>query len=150
MLVVPNLEQQIELLREQCVVIFQPVAEERKRVDERPASDDHLRPTLREQIDRGEVLEDPDRVGRAEHRDGTGEADALGTCRRRAEQHGRCGVEVVLAMVFANAKDVQANLVRILDLFDQVAHPIRRRDGQAGVVVRCRETIYPDFHGCIP
>ena len=49
-------------------------------------------------------------------------------------------------MVFAYSKDVQTHLVGVLDLFDEVAHPIRRADGKAGLVERRCEAIDADLH----
>ena len=51
MLVLADREQQPELLLEQRVVVLQPESEERKRLDGRPTTDDHLRTSAREQIE---------------------------------------------------------------------------------------------------
>src|SRR5438093_740492 len=52
LLLIADLEQQLELLLEERVVVAQIEAEERERVDERAASDDHLRATLCDQVER--------------------------------------------------------------------------------------------------
>src|SRR5271154_795418 len=74
--VLTDVEQQIELLRKQRIVVFKFQTEQWKGFDERAASDDHFRPALREQIQRGELLENAHRVGGTQHSDGTGEPDA--------------------------------------------------------------------------
>ena len=72
---VAELQQQVELLREELVVVLQVVAKERIRLDERTSSDDNLGATVRDEVERREVLKDAHRVVRAEHRDGAGEAN---------------------------------------------------------------------------
>jgi hypothetical protein len=49
-------------------------------------------------------------------------------------------------VVFADSKDVQANLIGMFDLLDQVAQTIRRVDGKAGVVVCRCEAIDANLH----
>ena len=55
-------QQQVELLGEQLVVVGEVVAEQRERLDERPASGHDLRAAAGQQVQRRELLEDPDRV----------------------------------------------------------------------------------------
>ena len=62
-LVLTNLQEEIEILGKQRVVVLEAQAEQRKRIDERPAAYDHLRPALRKKIEDGEVLKYPYRVG---------------------------------------------------------------------------------------
>ena len=62
-LVLTDLQEQVELLRKKRIVVLQFQAEQRKRLDERTAAYDHLRPALRNKIERGEVLKHPYRVG---------------------------------------------------------------------------------------
>jgi len=50
-------QQQIELLREQLILIRQVVAEQGERLREYAAAGDYLGTSAREQIDRGEVFE---------------------------------------------------------------------------------------------
>ena len=129
-LVVPDLEKQVELLREERVVVLEPQTEQRERVDERTAADDHLRAALRKQVERGELLEDTHRIGRAQHRHGARQPDALGARRRRGEDHRRGGVEELLAMVLADPEHIEPDLVGVLDLLDQVAQALRRADAR--------------------
>src|SRR5215207_6631132 len=55
---IAQLQQQLELLGEQLVVVVQVVTEQRKRLDERAAAGHDLRATVRDEVERGEVLED--------------------------------------------------------------------------------------------
>src|SRR5213079_814448 len=105
-LVVTDLEQQVELLGEQFVVVLEPVSEQWERVHEGAAADHHLRAALREQIERGEVLKDPHRIRRAEDGYSAGEADATRPRRGGGENHGRGGIEEVLAMMLADAEHI--------------------------------------------
>ena len=145
-LALPDLQEQLELLGEQRVVVIQLQTEERKRLDERAATDDHLRAAVREQIEGGELLKDADRVGRAEDGHRTGEAYPARSCRRRCERDDGGGVEVLPAMMLADAEDVQTHLVGVLDLFDEIPQPLRRFHGEAGLVVRRGEAINSDLH----
>ena len=77
-LVLPDVEEQIELLGEERVIVVQLEPEQGKRLDERTPAHHHLRPALRQQVERGELLEHPHRVGRAQDRDGTGQANLAG------------------------------------------------------------------------
>jgi hypothetical protein len=106
MLVLANLQKQIEFLGEQLVIVLQPKAEERKRLDGRTAAHDHFRASLRQQIDRGELLKYAYRIGCTENRDRAGETDTLRSGRCRSENDRRSGIEELPAMVFTNAKGV--------------------------------------------
>src|SRR5256886_3826007 len=66
--------------------------------------------------------------------------------RRRTENDRWGGIEVFAAVVLADAKDVQPDLIGMFDLLDQVAQTIRHADRNAGVVVRRREAIDADLH----
>jgi hypothetical protein len=76
------------------------------------------------QIERREFLEDADRIGGAENGDGAGEADILGTRGSRGQDHCRGGVEEFGAVMFADAENVEADLVGEFDLFQQMLHPL--------------------------
>jgi hypothetical protein len=65
--VVADAEQQLELFREQRVVVVEVVAEQRKRLDERAAPGHDLGAAVRQKIERGELLIDPDRIVGAQH-----------------------------------------------------------------------------------
>jgi hypothetical protein len=49
-------------------------------------------------------------------------------------------------MVLPDSKDVQADLIGVLDLLDQVPEPVRGVHGAAGFVVRRCEAINPNLH----
>src|SRR4051794_23671538 len=102
--VLTDLEKKVEVLGKQRVVVLELEAEQWEGLDERAAAGDDLRPALRQQIQRGEVLEYPHRVGRAEDRYGTGEA--YSACARRcgSQNDGGSRVEVFRAMVFADSE----------------------------------------------
>ena len=71
---------------------------------------------------------------------------ALRSCRRRAEDDRRSGIEEVPAVVLADPEEVQPDLIGMLDLFDQVSQAVRRADGTAGLVVRRCEAVDADLH----
>ncbi len=149
MLVLPDLQEQVELLREQRVVVFEPQPEERKRVDERSAPDDHLRASLRQQIEGREVLEDADRIGGAQDGDGARQPNALRSRRRRRKNDRGRGIEVVLAVVLPDPEDIETYLIRMFDLLDQVPQALRWTDREACFVVRCCETVDANFYSRI-
>src|SRR5437667_3041857 len=145
-LVLTDLQEQLELLGKQRVVVLQSQPEQWKGLDERTAAHDDLRAALRQKIEGGEALEHAHRVGRAQDRYRTGETYPVRSCRRGSQNDRRGGIEIFLTVVFADSKYVQANLIGMLDLLDQVAQTVRRAHGTAGVVVRRREAIDADLH----
>ena len=128
-----QLQQQIELLGEQLVVVVEVVAEQRERLDERAAAGHDLRATAREQVERGEVLEDAHGVVGAQDRDRARQADVLCAGRGGRQRHGRRGDGEVGAVVLADAEDVEADLIGQLDLLEEVAQPPCRVDLGADV-----------------
>ena len=52
----------------------------------------------------------------------------------------------VAAVVLADSEDVQAHLIRALDLLDQVAQALRRILRLTGVIVSRGKTVNPDLH----
>src|SRR5690606_19533235 len=89
MLILADLEQQLELLLEELIVIFEVIAKERERLDKRSTAGHDFRTSAREQIQCCELLEYPNGIIGAQDVDGTREpnsARALG-CRR--EHDGR-------------------------------------------------------------
>jgi hypothetical protein len=141
-----NIQQQIELLFKQRVVVLQPIPEQRKGLDRRPTTDDHLGAPARQQIDRGKVLKRSYRILGAEYGDGTRQPDARGANRSGAKDYGRRRIEELPAMVFSNAERIEPDRVRVLDLLDQVPHPRRRIDGAAVLIERSGEAVNPDLH----
>ena len=120
------MEQLVELLLEQAVVVAEVEAEERERLDERAAPDHHLRASAGEQIERRELLIEPNRDCRAEYGDRAREPDALRTRRGRREHDGRSGDGELGPVVLADAVDVEPDLVRELDLLHELAQALLR------------------------
>jgi hypothetical protein len=146
MLVVADLEQQVELLGEQRVVVLEPKTEQGKGIDERAAPYDHLRAALRDEIECGEILEYAHRVGRAEDCYGAGETYATGSRRSCGKNDWGSRVQEILAVVLADSEDIESNLIRVLDLLDEVAQALRFADRAAGFIVRSGEAVNTDFH----
>ncbi len=146
MFVLANLQKQVEFLCEQRVIVLQSKAEERKRFDGRTSAHNHFRASLRQQIDRGELLKYPYRIGCTENRDSAGETDTARPCRCRSENDRGSGVEELPAMVFADAKGVQAHLIGVLDLLDELSQTVRWTHGDAAVVERGCEAVNPNLH----
>jgi hypothetical protein len=57
---------------------------------------------------------------------GTRQADAVRTDHRGAKNHGRCGVDRLPPMVFADTKRVESDLVGMLDVLDELPQPLGR------------------------
>ena len=130
------------MLGEQLVVVVEVVAEERKRLDERPAAGHDLGAPAGQQIDRGEVLKDADRVVGRQDRDRARQPDALGAHGGRAQHDGGRRNEEVGPVVLAEPEDAEADLVSELCLLDQVAHALFRRNRR----VQVRKGVDADFH----
>jgi hypothetical protein len=101
-----NLQQQLELLREERVVIVEIETEQRKRLDKRTSAGNDLSPALRDQIESCELLKDTDRIGGAQYGDGTGQADSFGHCSGSAEDDWRSRVKKLRPVMFSNTEDV--------------------------------------------
>ncbi len=104
-------EQQPQLLREHVVVVLEVHAEQAERLDERTAPRDDLGAAVADQVEGGEVLVQPDRIGGGQHRHGTGQPDAAGGLGDRGQRDGGVGDCEVPAVVLAETEDVQAGLV---------------------------------------
>ena len=93
-------------------------------------------------------LKDADGVSGAKNCDGAGEADIGGAGGGRGEDDDGGGVEVLEAVVFAEAEDVEADLVGEFDLFEEVSHPFLSGNGMArdGVWNQCCEAIDANLH----
>lgn len=77
--------QQLELLREELVVVLEVIAEQKEGLDERTPTGHDFGPPIREQVEGGKVLEDANRIVGAEDGDRAGQADPGGPLRRRAQ-----------------------------------------------------------------
>jgi hypothetical protein len=145
----PDAQQQVELLLEQLVVVAQAEPEQREGLGERPAPDDEVDASLRDEVQRRELLEHPHGVGRAQHRDRAAQADPFGPRCGRREDHGRRRVVVLAAVVLTDAEGVEAHPVGERDLLEQVLHPLRRADHppRRGVGDRRDEAVHAEMHG---
>jgi hypothetical protein len=141
----PHCEQEVQLLREQRVVVAEVVAEQRERLHERPASRHDLRASARQQVQRRELLEDPHGVVAAQHTHGAGQPDPGRALGARGQDHGRRGGGVVAAVVLADPEHVEAHLVGERDLLDDLAQPLRRPHA-VGVQADVGEGVHPDLH----
>ena len=132
---VPDLQEQVQLLGEQRVVVREVQAEQREGLGEGAAPDDQVDATFGDQVQRGELLKDPHRVGGAEHGHRTAQPDPGGPRCRRAQDHRRRGVVVLLAVVFADAERVQPGGVGERDLLQQVFDALLCPDLASGLRV---------------
>src|SRR5436309_15926852 len=108
-LLVPDLQQQLELLREESIVVVEIEAEQWKRLDRGAATHDHLGAAAGQQIQRGELLEQPYGIGGAQHTHRARQPDALGARSGRAQDYCRRRVEELAAMMLADAERVEPN-----------------------------------------
>src|SRR5438309_11140228 len=70
-----------------------------------------------------------------------------GSGRGRSENHRWRGIEKLAPVMFADAKHIEAHLVRDRDCFEQLVEMSLRIDGSTRRVNGCRyETIYADLH----
>ena len=147
-LVLAERDQQLQLLLEQLVVVVEVVAEQRERLREGAAPGHDLGATTRQEIERREVLEHPDRVIGADDAHRTGEPDALGALRGGGQHHRRRGHDQVGPVMFTDAEDIQAELVGELDLLQQIPHPLLGADRLPGlrVGVELCEGVETDLH----
>jgi DNA-binding MarR family transcriptional regulator len=67
---VPNGQQEVELFGEQRVVVGKDQPEQREGLGEGTSTGHDLGPAAGDEVQRGELLEDADGIGGAEHRDG--------------------------------------------------------------------------------
>src|SRR3954462_15444813 len=109
LLVVTNLQQQIELLGDELVVVVEPEPEQRECLDRRPASDDHLGASLRDEIEGREFLKYAHGIRRAQHRHRARQPDATRSRGGCGEYHRWRGIEEFLAMVLADSEDVETD-----------------------------------------
>ena len=145
-----DVEQQVEILFEQRIVVFQVQPKQRKGFDERTAANHHLRPSLGNQIQCREVLKHAYRVRCAEYCDGAGEANPLRARRRRGEDDSWRRVQELLAVMLSDPEHIEAHLVGILNPADKLPGRFRRLPNmaRAGVSPSRDKTVDADFHGC--
>src|ERR1700723_2231530 len=146
--IVADFQQQLEFFLEKGIVILELQAEKRVRLDERSAAGDDFGATVRNEIERGEFLEDTDWIGSAEHGDCAGEANIF-RARRGCGQNDRWRrVEKFWPMMLADAEDVEADSIGEFDFVEQAAQALRRRERFAGDRVgdRCGKAVDANLH----
>ena len=72
---------------------------------------------MRDKVQSGKFLEDANRVSGAENGDGARKADVFRARGGRSQNHGWGGIKELGPVMFADAKNIEADLVRELDLF---------------------------------
>ena len=104
-------EEEVEFFGEEVVVVFELEAEEGEGFDEGAAAGDDFGAAVGDEVEGGELLEDSDGVGGAEDGDGAVRRMCFGAGGGGGEDDGGGGVEVLGAVVLADAEDVEADLV---------------------------------------
>ena len=124
-LLLQDFGEQVELLGEQPLVVLEREAEEREGFREGAAADDDFGAAIGNGVERRKTLEDADWVVRAQHGDGRAETDAAGLGGDACQHHfGRRDSEVV-AVMLADADEVDAHLVGQHAFGDHVAQHLR-------------------------
>ena len=120
-LVAQQAHEQVELLFEQLLVVGEVESEQREGLRQRAAADDQLRPAAGHRVERGEVVVQPHRVLRAEHRHRGTEPDPLGTAGDRREDHVARRVHELRPVVLADVERVDSDRLGEDRLLDGVA-----------------------------
>src|SRR5438105_9501500 len=143
-----DLEEKIELLLEELVVVRQVVSEQRERLGERTAAGHDLRATVRDEVERGEALKDPDGIVRADDADGARQADARRPRGRGGKDDRGGGNSELAAVVLAQAVHVETHLVCELDLVEKPPHALVGADRSPahGIGRRLSEAVDPELH----
>ena len=124
-----QLGEQLELLLEQLLVVRQVVAEQRERLGERAAADDHFGAPVRDRVQRREPLEDAHRIVGAQHGDRRAEMNPRGPRGDRGQHDFRRGDREVRAMVLADAEEGEPDLIGEHAFLDDVAEHCAWRSG---------------------
>ncbi len=140
---VAQMQQEIQLLGEELIVVAHIETEERVGFRKRAATHDDLGTSVRDQVQGGKLLEDADRIVRAEHRDRAGETDTLRARGCRSQEHRRRGRDVFLTMVLPDGIGVQTDAVGESNLFQHLPDALPARFGCAFA------WLYQDFNKCV-
>src|SRR6478609_2330953 len=143
--------EQVELLLEERLVVAEVETEERERLDERASADSDLGTATADRVDGGEALEDADRVVAGQDRHRRAEADVLGAPREAGEQHVGGAHGVVVAVVLADAEEVEAEPVGELTLGQDLPdHRGGVERGTVGAVRDVAEGVEAEFEAHAP
>jgi hypothetical protein len=124
---------QIKLVFEQHFILRQIEAEQREGFGERPAPENNLRPAARSRIEGRNALKQTDRVVRTQHCDRGAEMNAArlpGDCGKHDFWRGN---RKIGAMMFADAKEIDPDLIGQHRFGDNVADHLRMRRSFAPV-----------------
>ena len=142
-----------ELLLEQVVVVLERVAEQRERLGERAAAEDHLGAAVGDGVEGGEALVDADGVVGAEDGDGGAELDPRGPGGDGGQDDFGGADGEVGAVVLADAEEVDAELVGQLGFGEDVAEDLglgqRAAVGGKRHVAEGVEAHLGGRHGCL-
>src|SRR5713101_8833815 len=105
----PDFQEKLEFFRKERVVIFEAQPEEGIRLYERTATGDNFGAAPRDQVESRELLKNANRVGGTQNSDCASETDVFRARGGSGENHNGSRVEELRAVMFANAKDVQAD-----------------------------------------
>ncbi|EGE58611.1 hypothetical protein RHECNPAF_2940051 [Rhizobium etli CNPAF512] len=146
-----ELEQEIELFDEQCVIIPEIVAKERIGIDERAAADHQFGPSAGDEIEGGKLLEHAHRIGRTDDGNSACQPDSPGPRSRCRQDHCRSRIERVLAVMLTHAEDIEADGVGQFHLGEHPFHAVGRRLQLPRFRVgrKHRKTVDTDFHGSV-
>jgi hypothetical protein len=110
-LVSQQAREQIELLLEELLVVAEVESEERERLRQRTATDNELRAAVRDGVEGGELGVHPNGILRTQHGHGCAEPDAFGSASDRRQDHVRCGVHHVAAVVLGDVERVDPDSI---------------------------------------
>src|SRR5690554_6003226 len=119
---VPYFQKQIQLLGKELIVVVQTVAKQGKGIDEGAAAHDHFGPPFGNQIEGGKFLKNPYRIVGAEYGNRTSKLNLSrsgGSCR---QNYGMGRVHILLPMVLAHSKKVEAHLIGQFHPLQQLLH----------------------------
>ena len=145
-----QLHEQVELLLEELLVLRQVIAEEGERLGERPAAEDDLGPSVGDGVEGREPLEDPHRVVRAEDGHRRPQVDPLGLAGDGCQHDLRRRDREVLAVVLADAEEVEPEAVGQDRFLDDVAEDLGMRQRLSVAPERdVAERVEPELEGGI-
>jgi hypothetical protein len=103
-----------------------------------------------DEVQSGELLKDSDGVGRAQNGYRTCKANVPGAGSGRTKDHRRSRIHELAAVVFPDAKNIEAYLVGQDNLIQQIVHALASAHGQTRGRVRddCSEAVDTDLHLC--